>query len=365
MAQVRLIGVEKTFGRTLAVAGLNLEVADGEFLTILGPSGCGKSTTLNLIAGLEHPTSGHIFFDGEEVTARSPRERNVAVVFQSYALYPHLSVFDNIAFPLRLARVNRGEIAERVYKSARLLGIEELLKKKPRELSGGQQQRVALGRALVRNPQVFLLDEPLSNLDIQLRGQMRAELKRLRAELRATFIYVTHDQEEAMILSDRIAVMAAGKVLQCGPPQEIYRNPLNTVVASLIGNPPIIYIAGEVEERRLTLACGGSALHLPVGWNTHLPRRVLVGIRPEDVRVSALPSGGEGRGKVLGVEPLGRETYLQIACGPVEISARVAPDFPARVGDWISFDLPLDRVIFFDPASGTNLGPVEEGATRC
>src|SRR5215470_12579358 len=179
MAQVRLVGVEKTFGRTVAVTGLNLEIADREFLTILGPSGCGKSTTLHLIAGLEHPTSGRIFFDEEEVTSLSPRERNVAVVFQSYALYPHLTVFDNIAFPLRMARVSRGELTERVHKSARLLGIEELLKKKPRELSGGQQQRVALGRASVRNPRVFLLDEPLSNLDVQLRAQMRAELKRL------------------------------------------------------------------------------------------------------------------------------------------------------------------------------------------
>src|SRR6266508_5968316 len=302
MAQVQLVGVSKHFGSTIAVQALDLDIANGEFFTLLGGSGCGKSTTLHLIAGLETPSSGHILFDGEEVTALTPRERNVAVVFQSYALYPHKTVTGNLAFPLLMGRVPKAEIAARVREVARLLHIEELLQRTPRELSGGQQQRVALGRALIRRPRVFLLDEPLSNLDARLRIALRREIKALHQTVRTTFVYVTHDQEEAMVLSDRVAVLHQGRVLQCAPPQEIYTCPANLTVAELVGSPAINWIDVEVRGMALVLP-GGTEMAIPAVQAERfatMPRRIRLGVRPEHLQLT--PGSGPGRGLTRQVE---------------------------------------------------------------
>jgi len=249
LAQIKLEDVTKRFGKVEAVKRLNLNVEDGEFVTLVGPSGCGKSTTLNIVAGLENPTTGYIYIDGEIANILPPAKRDVAMVFQSYALYPHMNVFENMAFGLRIRGMRRDEIRKRVDDVARLLGLHDLLDRKPAELSGGQRQRVALGRAIVRNPKVFLLDEPLSNLDAKLRVQMRADLRLLFKKLRGTVIYVTHDQEEAMTLSDRIVVMNMGVVQQIGQPDELYDNPSNMFIAGFLGSPPMNFINCVLEER--------------------------------------------------------------------------------------------------------------------
>jgi multiple sugar transport system ATP-binding protein len=323
MARVRLEDVRKRYGRAgpEVVRGVTLEIADAAFVTLVGPSGCGKSTVLNLIAGLEEVTSGRILFDDDDVTARGPRERDIAMVFQSYALYPHKDVYGNLAFPLRMAGLERGEIDRRVREAAARLGIEGLLDRKPRDLSGGQRQRVALGRALVRKPRVFLLDEPLSNLDAALRVQMRAELKKLHADLGVTFVYVTHDQAEAMTLSDRVVVFNEGVVQQYAPPREVYDRPANVFVARFLGSPPINLLERE---------------------------GVLEGARPEDTRVFAgadlagAPAGAL-RGRIYVVEPMGPETFVTVDVeGGRRVIARAAPDFGAREGD--------PAAVAFDPA---------------
>src|SRR5581483_7034213 len=310
MARVQLVGVGKHFGQTAAVTALTLDVAEGEFLTILGGSGCWKTTTLHLIAGLESPSSGRILFDHDDVTALSPRERNVAVVFQSYALYPHKTVAENLAFPLRMSRIAAADVRARVREMARLLRIEELLERKPRQLSGGQQQRVALGRALIRRPRVFLLDEPLSNMDARLRVALRQELKALHQTVRTTLVYVTHDQEEAMVLSDRIAVMHAGNILQCAPPRDIYARPASRAVAELLGNPPINILDAEVNKTSVMLP-GGQAVPVPAthaAWLTRLPQRFQLGVRPEHLSLTA--ASGCARARVRHVEHLGKETHV-------------------------------------------------------
>ncbi|WP_297487983.1 ABC transporter ATP-binding protein, partial [Thermococcus sp.] len=254
MAEVQLINVWKVFGGFTAVKDMNLHVKDREFMILLGPSGCGKTTTLRMIAGLEEPTKGRIYIgdrlvaDPEKDVFVPPRDRDVAMVFQSYALYPHMSVYDNIAFPLKLRKVPKSEVDKRVREVAEMLGLSELLNRKPRELSGGQRQRVALGRAIVRKPRVFLMDEPLSNLDAKLRVRMRAELKRLQRQLGVTTVYVTHDQVEAMTMGDRIAVINAGQLQQVGSPEEVYHKPANTFVAGFIGSPPMNFLEGTLTE---------------------------------------------------------------------------------------------------------------------
>lgn len=254
MAGVKLVNVWKQFGEVTAVKNMNLDIKDGEFMILLGPSGCGKTTTLRMISGLEEPTKGQIYIgdklvaDPEKGVFVPPKDRDIAMVFQSYALYPHMTVYDNIAFPLKLRKVPKQEIDQRVREVAEMLGLTELLKRKPRELSGGQRQRVALGRAIVRKPQVFLMDEPLSNLDAKLRVKMRAELKKLQRQLGVTTIYVTHDQVEAMTMGDRIAVINAGELQQVGSPDEVYDKPANTFVAGFIGSPPMNSMDASITE---------------------------------------------------------------------------------------------------------------------
>lgn len=298
MAEVCIEHVSKQFGKTTVLPDVSLTIKDGEFFTIVGPSGCGKSTLLQLLAGLDRPTSGRILFDGEDVTDLEPRERDVALVFQSYALYPHMTVRDNLSFPLRVTRrktgLDRSHIESEVQRVAGLLGLEPLLGRWPRELSGGQRQRVALGRALIRQPKLFLLDEPLSNLDAQLRSVMRAELRRLHDRLGTTMIYVTHDQTEAMTLADRVAVLDRGVVQQVGPPQALYDQPSNLFVAKFLGHPAINVLDGEILNGRLRIG----ALTLPVSAAEDSDSlldgtRVTVGLRPEHVMVASL-DGTEG-----------------------------------------------------------------------
>ena len=278
MVKVKLDNVSKFFGKVKAVVDLNLEVGDGEFVALLGPSGCGKTTTLLMVAGIYKPTKGRILFDDKDVTDLPPKDRNVGMVFQSYALYPHMTVYDNIAFPLKLKKVPKDEIDKKVKEVAKLLRIDNLLHRKPAQLSGGQQQRVALGRALVKEPDVLLLDEPLSNLDAKLRVLMRAELKRLQKELGITAIYVTHDQGEALVMSDRIAVVHEGRVEQVGSPYEVYERPKTKFVASFIGEAN--FFEGTLEDGIVEAEFG------PVRVSTDLPsgKKVIVSLRPERLR---------------------------------------------------------------------------------
>jgi multiple sugar transport system ATP-binding protein len=338
---LRFDHVSKAYGRRPPVLrGVDLEVADGAFVTLVGPSGCGKSTILNLVAGFERPTSGHIFLDGEVVDQRSPRERAVAMVFQSYALYPHLDVRRNIAFPLEVAGVPRVEIAARVREIAARLGIERFLDRRPRELSGGQRQRVALGRALVRRTKLCLFDEPLSNLDAALRGHTRIEIKKLHEETGATFVYVTHDQAEAMTMSDEIVVLDGGVVQQIGSPRQIYREPANTFVAGFIGVPGINLV------RPATLDLG----RLSGG------REAIAGVRPEDLEVGVgpRPEGSVG-GRVYAVEPMGAETWVTVEVGGERVIGRAPGDFGARTGEAVWLRCAGERVLLFDARTGRRI----------
>jgi multiple sugar transport system ATP-binding protein len=336
VAEVEFRGVSRRFGDVLALHGLDLTVGDGEFLILVGPSGCGKSTALRLLAGLDKPSSGEILIGGQSVTRLGPGERDIAMVFQNYALYPHMSVYQNLAYGLRQRRTPRAEVDRRVRETAALLDIDQLLDRKPGQLSGGQRQRVAMGRALVRRPQAFLLDEPLSNLDAKLRTQVRGDLKRLHRELPVTSIYVTHDQVEAMTLGDRICVMSAGEVQQIGTTDDIYHHPANTFVAGFMGSPPMNLVPGEVRGGRVLVA--GAAL-------TEAPapdRRVTVGFRPEDLRVGGPEEGGTLPVRIDFCEPLGSHVLVHalVAAGdgadPTAVVAQAPPgtsyDSGARVG---------------------------------
>jgi multiple sugar transport system ATP-binding protein len=326
------------------LAGLDLAIEAGELVTLVGPSGSGKSTALDLVAGFEAPTSGHVRIDGEIVDHRPPRERGIAMVFQSYALYPHLSVGKNLAFPLEVARVDRSEIARRVREMAERLGLEALLDRKPKELSGGQRQRVALGRALIRRPRICLLDEPLSTLDASLRARMRAEIKKLHEELGATFVYVTHDQAEAMTLSDRLIVLDRGEIQQAAPPEEIYERPANTFVASFVGSPPINLL------RPATLSAPAEVTARASG------REVVVGLRPESLEIGA---GAPGEGAVAGViyvvEPMGAETWITVEIGGERVTGKATTDFRGRSGEgaWLRAD--WRRAMLFDARSGVRI----------
>jgi len=354
VARVLLEGLEKRFGRVDAVRRLDLEIQDREFVTLLGPSGCGKSTVLHLVAGLETPTSGEIYIGERKVTRLEPHERDVAMVFQSYALYPHKSVFGNLAFPLKVRGVAPAEIEKRVSGVASRLGIEKLLERRPAELSGGQRQRVALGRALVRDPRVFLLDEPLSNLDARLRTDTRAELKRIHAEFATTTLYVTHDQVEAMTLSDRIAVMREGALQQVGTPDEIYRRPANRFVAGFLGSPGMNFIPARLEKGRLQTA--GLELDLTLLAPPGETRDVLLGVRPEDVELGGGQGvGAVGRGEIYAVEPLGAETLVVFLWGHTRVTARASSSFRARPGETVSFRFLVERALLFDPRSEERL----------
>jgi multiple sugar transport system ATP-binding protein len=361
VAVVRLDRITKRFqsGGPPAVDDVSLVIEDGEFMVLLGPSGCGKSTTLRMIAGLEAITSGELSIDGQVMNRVPAKDRDIAMVFQSYALYPHMNVRNNLAFGLRRRSVPREEIERRVRAAAAMLGLEALLDRKPHALSGGQRQRVALGRAIVRDPKVFLFDEPLSNLDAALRVRTRGELIQQHQRLGATMIYVTHDQVEAMTMGTRVCVMNLGRVVQVGRPLEVYRNPADTFVASFIGSPPANLIEAEVAggaDGEVVVRVAGRELALPRHHAGDLDmladRRVLFGIRPEDIAVAAA-GNGELHARLIAVEPLGAETILVLAPDGFreEILARVGPEVDFRPGDRVAIELNLRAAHLFDPVS--------------
>ena len=365
MADLALRGVAKAYGDTEVIHGVDLAIASGEFVVFVGPSGCGKSTLLRMIAGLEAISRGEIAIGGVVVNDLPPRSRDVAMVFQDYALYPHKTVFENMAFGLRLRRRPDHEVRARVAHAAQILQIAHLLDRRPRELSGGQRQRVAMGRAIVREPKAFLFDEPLSNLDALLRAEMRVEIKRLHQSLRNTVVYVTHDQVEAMTLADRIVVLCAGRVVQCDTPDGIYHRPAAKFVAGFTGSPPMNFLPCSVGD-------GGRVLHLPGGIDVPVPttriaacapyagRELVFGLRPEHVGAAhgafTLPA------RVLVVEPLGSETLAVLKLGTREdageATGRFAPDAGLEPGRTIDVSLAIDRLHLFDPQTGAAIrGP--------
>jgi multiple sugar transport system ATP-binding protein len=345
MAGVSFSKVRKAFGAAVAVHGLDLDIAEGEFVSLLGPSGCGKTTTLRMLAGLESLTSGEISIGGRVVNEVAPGARDIAMVFQSYALYPHMTVAENIAYPLKKRGMAKSDREQRVRQAAETLKLTELLARKPRQLSGGQQQRVALGRALVRDPKVFLLDEPLSNLDAKLRAHMRAELIELHRRLKRTFIYVTHDQLEAMTMSDRIAVMHEGALQQIGSPKDVYDRPANLFVAGFIGAPAMNLFPGK--------AAGGRFRHpaVEMAIDGGAAGDIILGVRPEDVALGA----GPHRATVRVLEPAGHETLVIMDVGGDPMTARARPDIGYNPGETIPFDLRAARLHAFDARDGKRL----------
>ncbi len=345
-AEVTFTRVRKAFGEAVAVKGLDLAIRPGEFVSLLGPSGCGKTTTLRMLAGLEFPTSGEISIGGRVVNDVAPGKRDIAMVFQSYALYPHMTVGENIAYPLKKQGMAKAERATHVARIAAMLKLEALLDRKPRQLSGGQQQRVALGRALVRSPKVFLLDEPLSNLDAKLRAHMRAELIELHRTLGRTFVYVTHDQLEAMTMSDRIAVMEGGELRQFAPPREVYDRPANLFVAGFIGTPPMNTLPGGFADGVFS----HPAITVPFAVNA-APSKVVLGVRPEDVLIGQ----GPHRATVRVVEPTGHETIVMLDAGGSPLTARAPAESTLNPGDVLSFALRAERLHLFDATSEARL----------
>ncbi len=375
MAEVTLENITKRFGTTEIIPDLTLTVRDGELFTIVGPSGCGKSTLLHLIAGLDPPTSGRILFDGQDVTELPPRERDVAMVFQSYALYPHMTVAENLSFPLRVARrksgLDRRQITEELRRVAELLGLGTVLERRPRELSGGQRQRVALGRALIRKPRVFLLDEPLSNLDAQLRAGMRAELRRLHDDLQITMIYVTHDQTEAMTLADRLAVLDGGRLQQVGTPQDLYARPANLFVAQFIGSPPMNLLDGLVQGGRIR----AGPINVPIPSDVRVVpegERVTLGIRPEEIHVEKASTSSEqvaspgsaSLGVIRLVEPTGGHTWVTVeVAGPDGAGTLVGladRKTKAKPGDRVAVSLVGAACQLFDSRTGRHLGAAHD-----
>ena len=360
MAKVVIEHLTKHFGDVVAVDDLTLEIVDREFLTLLGPSGCGKTTTLNIIAGLEDPTSGRVFFDDDDVTNVPPERRDIAMVFQTYALYPHMRVYDNIAFGLRMRRTPSEEIEQLVQEAAKAMEIDHLLRRKPRELSGGQRQRVALARAIVRNAHVFLLDEPLSNLDAKLRVTMRTELKRLHAELEKTFVYVTHDQAESLIMSDRIVVLNEGKLQQLGTPEEIYNQPANAFIAGFVGSPPMNFFDGQLQNGgdQWLVKGEGYTCEVTPGQRQSLTENasaeVQLGVRPEDIEV--LPSESPtAQATVVVREPLGSDLFLTLELEGVTFKARTHPDARIDRGDTVPIRFKSTKVHLFNRTTGATL----------
>ena len=361
MAKVVIEHLTKHFGDVVAVDDLTLEIVDREFLTLLGPSGCGKTTTLNIIAGLEDPTSGRVFFDNDDVTNVPPERRDIAMVFQTYALYPHMRVYDNIAFGLRMRGTPTDEIDRLVQEAAKAMEIDHLLKRKPRELSGGQRQRVALARAIVRNAHVFLLDEPLSNLDAKLRVTMRTELKRLHAELEKTFVYVTHDQAESLIMSDRIVVLNEGKLQQLGTPEEIYNQPANAFIAGFVGSPPMNFFDGQLQngggDQWRVKGQGYTCEFAPVPTQRLIENasaEVQLGVRPEDIEV--LPSESPtAQVNVVVREPLGSDLFLTLELEGVTFKARTHPDARIDRGDSVPIRFKANKIHLFNRTTGATL----------
>ncbi|MFT4172767.1 MAG: sn-glycerol-3-phosphate import ATP-binding protein UgpC [Rhodocyclaceae bacterium] len=357
MATLEFRAVRKSYGNTAVIHGIDMTVADGEFVVIVGPSGCGKSSLLRMVAGLEPITAGDILIDGRVVNALEPKDRDIAMVFQNYALYPHMSVFDNMAYGLKIRGMPREEIHTRVTAAARILELEQLLARRPAQLSGGQRQRVAMGRAIVREPKAFLFDEPLSNLDAKLRVQMRLEIQKLHRTLGTTSLFVTHDQVEAMTLAHRMVVMHAGRVEQIGTPMEVYRAPATTFVAAFIGSPPMNLIPGTLSADGAHFAADGvghaAAIALPQARPDLAGRPLILGLRPEH-----LEAADEGIALTVQlVEPLGGERLVHGSLGPHTIVVRVAEDDSdiAAFGERRVYRLPAGRLHWFDPANGQRL----------
>lgn len=371
MANVRLSNIYKIYeGNVTAVSNFNLDIADKEFVVLVGPSGCGKSTTLRMIAGLENISRGELQIGDKIVNEIPPKNRDIAMVFQNYALYPHMTVFDNMAFGLKLRKVDKEEIAQRVTEAAKILGIEALLERKPKALSGGQRQRVALGRAIVREPQVFLLDEPLSNLDAKLRAQMRTELSKLHKRLETTFVYVTHDQVEAMTMGDRIVVMKDGLIQQADIPQNLYETPCNLFVAGFIGSPQMnfseVILRRQGEQYLLEFGKNGHyKIMLPQGkvnpdkMAEYVDKPLILGVRPETLHDEdiflAMAESGVLDCHVEVTELMGSETYLFVTCDGVGLTARVAPRTTARAGDTVRLAIDINKVHLFDKDTGLAL----------
>ena len=351
MAGVTVRALQKSYGAVQVVHGLNLDIADGEFVVLVGPSGCGKSTLLRMIAGLEEVSSGDILIGERRVNNLPPSERDIAMVFQNYALYPHKTVGANMGFALKMRGMDKAAIAEKVKRAAEILGLTPYLDRYPRALSGGQRQRVAMGRAIVRDPQVFLFDEPLSNLDAKLRVQMRTEIRELHLRLKTTTVYVTHDQIEAMTMADKIVVMQGGRIEQVGAPLDLYDRPANTFVAGFIGSPAMNLLAGTVRGGAVALD-SGARLPLPPGLEVAEGREVTYGIRPEHLTV-----GAEGiAGTVAVVEPTGSETHVVLRVGGREVVAMFRDRVAFRPGDALTFAPDAEKVHLFDKASGARLG---------
>ncbi|MEK6411078.1 MAG: ABC transporter ATP-binding protein [Acidobacteriota bacterium] len=351
---VRFENVTKMFGQTAVVDNFSLESEDGELVVLLGPSGCGKTTTLRMLAGLEDATSGDIFVGNERVNDVPTRHRDIAMVFQNYALYPHMTIAQNIAYPLRVRKIAKDEINRRVKQVADMLEIGGLLGRRPRELSGGERQRVALARAIIREPRVYLMDEPLSNLDAKLRVQMRGELKRLQHELGTTAIYVTHDQAEAMTLAHRVAIMRKGKLQQFDTPMNIYNRPANRFVAEFVGSPSMNFIEGRFDAPARSFAGDALSLRIEERQLTRLNGcdRVTLGIRPEHVEVSTAERDGWLKAKVYVTELMGNETFVFLRLGDEKIVARAAADFRADMDTPVWVRIEMDKAGFFDSKTG-------------
>jgi len=366
MAKVVLEHVSKVYpGGVVAVKDANLEIQDQEFVVLVGPSGCGKSTTLRMVAGLEEISEGEIYIDGRRVNDVPPKDRDIAMVFQNYALYPHMTVYKNMAFGLKLRGYPRAEIDQRVREAGDILGIQELLERKPKQLSGGQRQRVAVGRAIVRKPKAFLFDEPLSNLDAKMRVQMRTEISKLHTRLSSTMIYVTHDQVEAMTMGDRIVVMKDGLIQQVASPLDLYDRPANLFVAGFIGSPPMNFFPGRIEQRAGALWFRHEvfAVRIEEAHGPKLLPRVGVettfGIRPEDIEdalfVRQPPPDRQIKARVEVVEPMGAETYLYLNAGAQNFVARVGAHETATVNQELVLVVDMGKAHFFDPGTGAAL----------
>jgi multiple sugar transport system ATP-binding protein len=348
MAEIQLRNVSKRWGSFVGVHDFNLTIADREFLVLLGPSGCGKTTTMRMIAGLEDPTEGDIVVDGKRVNDLEPKDRDVAMVFQSYALYPNMNVYENIRFPLKVRGIDPATHDEKVKRASAMVELDDFLHRKPAELSGGQRQRVALARAIVREPNVFLMDEPLSNLDAKLRVSTRAQIKNLSHELSVTTIYVTHDQIEAMTLADRVVVMEKGIVQQVGSPTDIYDNPANTFVASFIGNPAMNLIEGSLAGGVFT------AKHTEIAGFSAPDGKITLGFRAEDA--SVVERGGQINAPIYTLELLGDATMVTVRIGGTLVSVRTDKSFRAEIDDMVSIAVPTDICHLFDGQTGARIG---------
>lgn len=352
MATLELRDIHKSFGATQVLQNISLQLQDGEFLVLVGPSGCGKSTLMNIVAGLEEPTQGRLLLAGQDITDKLPADRNISMVFQSYALYPNMTVASNIEFPLKMRKVDPATRAARIAQVAQLLQIEHLLDRKPRQLSGGQRQRVAIGRALAREPQLFLFDEPLSNLDAKLRVDMRAEIKKLHQRTGVTTIYVTHDQVEAMTLGSRIAVLKGGMIQQLAPPMTLYRDPANLFVAGFIGSPAINEIGAVATGEHSVRMLADADFTLRLAAPLRAGQKLVAGIRPEHLRLD--PTGAL-RGTMTVLEPTGAEDFVRCTMGQQELNMRIPGHHDFAVGETLSLSVDPTDILLFDPESGDRI----------